>query len=89
MRVLVQVLAEGREQEAVAIMVSNGANNSDLPPGKKLSHGSLIGSTDETDAQGATHSTPGGPSDSFYATAQAPGHPNDISVMDNLNNPHS
>ena len=44
MRVLVQVLAEGREQEAVEILVSNGANNSDLPFGTKLSHGSLIGS---------------------------------------------
>jgi hypothetical protein len=45
-RVLVQVLAEGREQEAGAILVSNGANNADLPFGTTLDHGSLIGSPD-------------------------------------------
>src|SRR5215467_2894612 len=32
-RVLIHVLAEGREQEAVAILVSHGANNADLPFG--------------------------------------------------------
>lgn len=53
MRVLVQVLAEGREQEAVEILVSNGSNNSDLPPGTKLYHGSIIDSTDATDATDA------------------------------------
>ncbi len=42
MRVLVHVLAEGREQEAVAILVSKGANNADLPLGTTLNHGSLI-----------------------------------------------
>jgi hypothetical protein len=50
MRVLVQVLAEGREQEAVAILVSNGANNADLPFGTTLDHGSLIASPDTPDA---------------------------------------
>jgi len=53
MRVLVQVLAEGREQEAVEILVSNGSNNSDLPPGTKLYHGSIIHSTNPTDATDA------------------------------------
>jgi hypothetical protein len=41
MRVLVHVLAEGREQEAVAILVSHGANNADLPLGTELYHGSI------------------------------------------------
>ena len=79
MRFLVQVLAEGRETEAVEIMVNNGANNADLPPGTKLSQGSIIGSNDATatDAQGATHSTAG--TDSFFGTAKAPSHPNDPS----------
>ncbi len=54
MRVLVHVLAEGREQEAVGILVSNGANNSDLPFGTDLSQGSIVGSNDAPDAQGAT-----------------------------------
>lgn len=85
MRVLVQVLAEGREQEAVGILVSNGANNADLPLETELYHGSIIGSND---AQIATPSTAGGPFESFYGTAIAPGHPNDTSIMDNPNNPH-
>jgi len=85
MRVLVHVLAEGREQEAVAILVSKGANNADLPLGTTLNHGSLIGAPD---AQGATHATAGGPSESFFDTANAPGHPQDSSIMDNPNTPH-
>ena len=89
MRFLVQVLAGGREKEAVEILVSNGANNADLPPGTKLSQGSIIGSTDATDAQGATPSTAGTSSDSFFGKAKSPGHPNDVSIMDNLDNPRS
>jgi hypothetical protein len=85
MRVLVQVLAEGREQEAVAILVSHGANNADLPLGTELSHGSLIGAPD---AQGATHTTAAGPSESFFGTAKAPGHPGDSSITDIPNTPH-
>jgi hypothetical protein len=53
MRVLLHVLAEGREQEALGILVSNGANNSDLPFGTGLSHGAIVGSSDAPDAQGA------------------------------------
>jgi len=54
MRVLVHVLAQGREQEAVGILVSHGANNSDLPFGTDLSQGSIIAANDAPDAQGAT-----------------------------------
>ena len=85
MRVLVHVLAEGKEQEAVAILVSHGANNADLPLGTELYHGSLTGASD---AQGATHATAAGPSESFFSTAKAPGHPGDISITDNPNTPH-
>jgi hypothetical protein len=85
MRILVQVLAEGREQEAVGILVNNGANNSDLPPGTELYHGSIIGSND---AEIATPSTAGGPIESFFGTGIAPGHLNDPSIMDNPNNSH-
>jgi len=84
-RVLVQVLAEGREQEAVAILVSHGANNADLPLGTELYHGSLTGASD---AQGATHATAGGPSESFFGTANAPGHPQDINIMDTPDTPN-
>ncbi len=51
MRVLVHVLAEGREQEAVGILISNGANNADLPFGTDLYQGSIISSSDAPDAQ--------------------------------------
>jgi hypothetical protein len=51
MRVLVHVLAEGREQEAVGILASNGANNADLPFGTDLYQGSIISSNDAPDAQ--------------------------------------
>jgi hypothetical protein len=51
MRVLVHVLAEGREQEAVGILISNGANNADLPFGTDLYQGSIIASSDAPDAQ--------------------------------------
>jgi hypothetical protein len=88
MRVIVQVLAEGREQEAVGILVSNGSNNSDLPPGTVLDHGSIVRSGDATNAQVAANSTAGGPSDAFFGEAKSPGHPMDISVMDNPNAPH-
>ena len=53
-RVLVHVLAKGREQEAVGILISNGANNSDLPFGTDLSDGSIVSSNDAPDAQSAT-----------------------------------
>lgn len=47
-RVIVQVKADGKEQEAVGIMVQNGANNADIPAGMKLVHGTLIGTNSET-----------------------------------------
>jgi hypothetical protein len=88
MRVLVRALAEGREQEAVAILVSHGANNADLPLGTELYHGSIIGSNDAPEAQGATHATAGDPSESFFGTANAPGHPQDINIMDTPDTPN-
>src|SRR5438552_19032377 len=47
-RLIVNVEANGKEQEAVGIMVHNGANNADIPPGTELVHGSLISSNSET-----------------------------------------
>ena len=40
-RLIVNVEADGKEQEAVGILVNNGANNADIPPGTELVHGSL------------------------------------------------
>jgi hypothetical protein len=47
-RLIVNVEANGKEQEAVGILVNNGANNADIPPGTELVHGSLISSNSET-----------------------------------------
>lgn len=41
-RILVSVEAAGREQEAVDILVHNGANNADIPPGTQLVQGTLV-----------------------------------------------
>ncbi len=41
-RIVVTVRAEDRTREAVNILVNNGANNSDLPPGIMLDQGILI-----------------------------------------------
>src|SRR5260370_35233875 len=79
-RVLGQVLAEGREQEAVAILLSHGANNADLPLGTELYHGSLTGASD---AQGATPATPAGPPGSSFSPPKPPGHPGDITTPAN------
>ncbi len=81
-RFLVHVRAEGREQEAVAILVSCGANNSDLPHGTALVEGSIVSTEGATSGSAAKHPTPGEPSESFFGTAKAPGHPADISIMD-------
>ncbi len=65
-RLIVNVHADGKEQKAVGILVNNGANNADLPPGTKLVQGSLISSNEETadlnPAQPAVESSP----DSFF-----------------------
>jgi hypothetical protein len=46
-RYLVHIRAEGKEQEAVGILVRFGANNSDLPHGTELVNGSIVGSGEE------------------------------------------
>ena len=81
-RFLVHVRAEGREQEAVAILVSCGSNNSDLPHGTELVEGSIVSTEGATSGSATKHPTPGEPSENFFGTAKAPGHPADISIMD-------
>lgn len=41
-RLLVHVQAAGREQEAVGILVQQGANNSHIPAGAQLIHGAIV-----------------------------------------------
>ena len=78
-RVLVQLRAEGREQEAVAILTSFGSNNSDLPPGTALAEGSIV----DVGAEGASK-TPAtvGPTDSSFGSAQVQARPSDVSITD-------
>ena len=47
-RVIVHVQAEGKEQGAVGILVQNGANNADIPPGTQLVRGSIVDADSET-----------------------------------------
>jgi hypothetical protein len=47
-RIIVHVQAEGKEQGTVGILVQNGANNADIPPGTQLVHGSLESTDSET-----------------------------------------
>src|SRR5258708_8096258 len=60
-RFLVHVLAEGREQDAVGILVDCGANNADIPPGTILVHGSIVSADDNSPhpiAEKSTDTTP-------------------------------
>jgi hypothetical protein len=87
-RFIVHVKAEGREQEAVGILVENGANNADLPPGTMLVHGTIVGANAESVDLVPDQSHKESFSDSFFGEVAAPGHPDDISNMDNPNAPH-
>lgn len=72
-RFVLHVEAEGREQEAVGIMASCGANNADLPVGTTLEHGAIVDSGME-----GTERVPEellyGNSDHFFGDTQLPGH---------------
>jgi hypothetical protein len=88
-RFIVTVRAGDRQQDAVGILFSYGANNADLPPGTILEHGSIIGSQGET-TDLIPEQTAG--SDftvhSFFAEEHVPGHPDEIEIIDNPNAPH-
>lgn len=88
-RFIVDVLAEGREQEAVGILTHHGANNADLPPGTSLVHGAIIRSTGETvDLIPGASNTEGSPN-GLYEDVKVPGHPGEISTIDNPNVPRA
>ncbi|MFL5625293.1 MAG: hypothetical protein ACJ788_06805 [Ktedonobacteraceae bacterium] len=88
-RFVVAVNADGREHEAVGVMVRNGANNSDLPHGMVLEHGSLVNEQGESvnfSPMRDVEDDPG--TNTFFGEARDPGHDEDISIMDNPNYPH-
>ncbi len=88
-RFVVAVNAEGKEHEALGILVSNGANNSDIPAGMALEHGTLVSEQGESanfaPIQGIVQD-PG--ANTFFGEVRDPGTEGDISLMDNPNFPH-
>jgi hypothetical protein len=88
-RFVVAVNAEGREQEAVGVMVQNGANNSDLPPGTVLEHGALVSGQGESTNYMARRDTANDPgTNTFFGEVKDERHPGEIDMMDNSNSPH-
>jgi hypothetical protein len=65
-RLVLSVEADGKQQEAVGIMMNNGANNTDIPPGTELVHGSIINSNSETANLNAEQPTGESSPDSFF-----------------------
>jgi len=86
-RVIVHVKAEGKEQEAVGIMVQHGANNADIPPGTKLVHGTLVGTSAETADLLPGQSNEAGSSDDLFEAAQMPEQPGETSNQDSQKMP--
>lgn len=80
-RFVVAVNAEGREHEALGVMVNNGANNSDIPPGMVLEHGTLVSEQGENTAlapQQGVNTASG--STSFFGKTNDAGQEGDIKV---------
>jgi len=67
-RIIVHVQAEGKEQGAVGILVQNGANNADIPPGTQLVRGSIVDADSETADLIPEQPADEGSTDSFFGT---------------------
>ena len=82
-RFVVAVNAEGKEHEALGILVRNGANNSDIPPGMALEHGALVSEQGESanfaPIQGIVQD-PG--ANTFFGEARDPGIEENINLME-------
>jgi hypothetical protein len=88
-RIIVTVQATGREQDAIGILFTNGANNADLPAGTVLQDDSIISSQAETTDLIPEPTSEGDFTEhSFFAEVHEPGHPDEIEIFDNLNFPH-
>ncbi|HEU0004144.1 MAG TPA: hypothetical protein VFQ36_24780 [Ktedonobacteraceae bacterium] len=87
-RIIVHVKAEGREQEAVGLLVQHGANNADIPAGTKLVHGVLTGSNAETADLVPGQANEDTSSNDLFGEVKTPGHPDDINIMDRSDSPH-
>ena len=77
-RIVVTIMAEGKEQDAESILFNNGANNADLPPGMILENGALVNSQPETGtatSEQEVDAAAGFSSDSFFGRKQIPDQP--------------
>src|SRR5215467_10816159 len=80
-RIIVTVQAEGREQDAVGILMNNGANNADLPSGTVLQDDSIVSSQAETTELTREQTVEGDFTEhSFFAEVHEPGHPDEIEI---------
>ena len=87
-RIIVHVEAEGRETEIVDILVNNGANNGDLPPGTRLEHGAIVRADQETVDLIPKEATSETETGGIFEEATEPGHPDEIDLGDSSNYPH-
>ena len=76
------VLAVGKEQDAVEVLIRCGANNSDLPPGTALMRGSIINTNEPIADHAPTGPAVGTSSDSLFEKSKPASHPTDVKVMD-------
>lgn len=81
-RFLVHVLAVGKEQDAVEVLIRCGANNSDLPPGTALVRGSIINTNEPIADHAPASPAVGTSSDSLFEKSKPVSHPTDVKVMD-------
>jgi hypothetical protein len=81
-RFIVHVWAEGREQEAVEILMNCGANNADLPPGTALVHGVIVASDEAPVDLLPANPVAGASSDSLFEGPIVPDRLNDLSTLD-------
>ncbi|SRR6266581_9717749 len=87
-RIVVTVMAEGREQDAVGILFDNGANNADLPPGTLLKHGTIVSAEQEAvDLVPEPQLEASFSKDSFFAQEKEADR-EEFGIMDNPNFPH-
>ncbi len=88
-RFVVAVNAGDREQEAVGVMVRNGANNSDIPSGMVLENGELVSGQGESTGYTSGRDAANDPStNTFFGEVKDEEHPGEIDMMDNSNSPH-
>ncbi len=82
-RIIVTVKAEDRDQQAFGILLNNGANNADLPPGLALSDSKIVSSPAKTvDLIPEPVLEADFPEDSYFGEVEVPGHSGEPGILD-------